>query len=503
MSSKGVRLEMMKLLDKAKIIDMHLRGMTNKEIAEELGIHRNTVGKYVREYESHAEALRRCDADDHDAIRVATEAITSAPAYDSSNRGARKWNEGMDAMLDSILADEERKRRELGPNKQMLTKSQIHGLMADAGFDIGLTTVQKKIDLKRKKPGEAFIAQSYEYGDRFEYDFGEVRLKVAGACRKFYLAVMATPASDYRFALLYENQRKQVFIDSQVRFFEHMGGSFREGVYDNMRNVVKKFVGRSEKEVNDDLLKLAAYYGFSVNVTNCFAGNEKGSVERSVEIVRNAAFAVRWEFDDLAQAQAHLDAVLAELNAGKRVDLERAALTYRRPPYEAAELQPESRVDKYSCVTYDKNQYSVPEALVGKKVLVKGYPNEVVIIAGGVEAARHARMPGKGGMSLQICHYLGTLRRKPGAIPNSVALKSAPELKEVYDKHYTERPREFVEILRSCAGEGVERAIDELLASATPAANPASARRADAIAEKARAQISLITYVGGRLRHVG
>lgn len=246
MSSKEVRLEMMTLLDKARIIDMHLRGMKNTEIAEDLGIHRNTVGKYVREYESHAEALRRCDADDRDAVRKATEAITAAPAYDTSKRGPRKWNEDMDAMLDSILADEECKRKELGSNKQMLTKTQIHGLMVDAGFDIGITTVQKRVDAKRSRPKEAFIAQSYEYGDRFEYDFREVKLRIGGVSRKLYLAVMVAPASDYRFVLLYDNQRKQIFADSQVRFFEHTGGCFKEGVYDNMRNVVKKFIGRNE-----------------------------------------------------------------------------------------------------------------------------------------------------------------------------------------------------------------------------------------------------------------
>lgn len=497
MSAKEVRLEMVTLMDKTKIIEMHLRGMSNVEVAAKLGIHRNTVAKYVKEYDALSERLRECPEDDRETVREIAEAMASEPAYDSSNRSPRKWNAEMDAKLESILKEEERKRRELGPNKQALTKAQIHQLMVDDGFDIGLTTVQNKISLKTAKAKEAYIAQEYEYGDRFEYDFGEVKLKIAGANRKLYIAVMAAPASDSRFALLYDNQRKQVFIDSQVRYFEHMGGTFREGVYDNMRNVVKKFIGPNEKEINEDLLRLAAYYGFSVNVTNCFAGNEKGSVERSVEIVRNAAFALRWEFDSIEQAQAHLDAAVAKLNEGKPVELERAALGFRRPPYECADLRPGSRVDKYSCVTYDRNQYSVPEVLVGKKVLVKGYPNEVVVMAGGIEVARHARMSGKGGMSIQIHHYLETLRRKPGAVRNSVALRSVPELKDVYDKYYTERPREFLEILRDCRCEGLEGVVAELVASACPAPNGASEGRSCAIADQARAQMALISCVGG------
>jgi transposase len=61
-----------------------------------------------------------------------------------------------------------------------------------------------------------------------------------------------------------------------VKFFEMLGGCHREIVYDNMKNVVSKFIGRNEKELNPDLVKMSMYYGFQINVTNCFAGNEKG-----------------------------------------------------------------------------------------------------------------------------------------------------------------------------------------------------------------------------------
>lgn len=44
------------------------------------------------------------------------------------------------------------------------------------------------------------------------------------------------------------NQKKDVFLDSHVRFFEMVGGVYREVVYDNMKNVVTRFIGRNEKE---------------------------------------------------------------------------------------------------------------------------------------------------------------------------------------------------------------------------------------------------------------
>lgn len=72
-------------------------------------------------------------------------------------------------------------------------------------------------------------------------------------------------------------------MDSHVRFFEMVKGVYKEVVYDNMKNVVTKFIGKTEKVLNKDLINMSLYYGFEINVTNCFSGNEKGHVEGSVK----------------------------------------------------------------------------------------------------------------------------------------------------------------------------------------------------------------------------
>lgn len=480
---------MMNLMDKSQMITLHIQGKSNREIAEIMKVSRNTVNKYIREYEKLQEQLAECDPADRERVRELTEAITAEPEYDSSGRGFRKWNAEMDALLDEILAAEEEKRRLLGPNKQMLTNKQIHELMVEAGHDIGATTVNTRINGKRAKADEAFVAQKYDYGQRFEYDFGEAKLYIAGRLRRIQMAVMCAPASDVKFALLYDNQKQDVFLDSQVRFFEFMGGTFEEGAYDNMRNVVRKFIGRNEKELNPELLKLAAYYAFAVNVTNCFAGWEKGSVESSVKVVRNRAFATEYRFDTLEDAQAHLDAVVAEMNAGKDIAAERAALRPLPPRYETADVRERAAVDKYACVTVDRNRYSVPEGLVGKEVKVKAYPNEIVAVYGGEVVARHARLEGSGGMRLDIRHYLDTLRRKPGALARSEVLAGYPTFKRIFDAYYTERPREFVEIVRANADGDAAQLEAELLACSAPAANAASARVMSAVESAAASQM--------------
>ena len=256
---------------KQEIIIRSLQGRSNRAIARELKIDRKTVNKYVKEYLEAKEEIATSESIEGERLRSLTEQMTQAPQYPKRNSPSRKWNEEMDECLDEILASEERKRALLGTSKQQLKKNQIFALMKEKGFDIGYTTVCQKINERQAKPKEAFIAQDYSYGCRFEYDFGEVILYIAGKRRKVFMAVMSAPASGYRFARLYFNQKQAVFIDSQIRFFTHMGGVFEYGVYDNMKNAVARFTGR-EKQLNPALVQFSLYYGFRVQTTNCYAG---------------------------------------------------------------------------------------------------------------------------------------------------------------------------------------------------------------------------------------
>ena len=182
-----------------------------------------------------------------------------------------------------ILEDEEKKVKILGTNKQALTKQQIFELLKKQGFTLSYSTVVLEMRRITSSGNECFIRQDYDFGDRLEYDFGEVKLVINGITKKYYIAVLSSPAGNFRWCYLYDNCKKDVFLDSHVKFFEMIGGVWKEVVYDNMRNVVSKFIGRNEKELNEDLVKMSLYYGFDINVTNAFSGNEKGYVEGSVK----------------------------------------------------------------------------------------------------------------------------------------------------------------------------------------------------------------------------
>lgn len=432
-------------MKKYEVIDLHLKGMSRRQISKFLGISRNTVSKYIDRYEKDV-ALIVEDNDSHDKRNI-IESIVEMSKYDSSNRKAFKYNEDIDSLLDKILADEEKKNERLGPHhKQKLSKSQIHHLIVEAGHNIGLSTISNKINEKRNKKKEVYIKQEYPFGQRFEYDFGEVKLMINGSYTKGFLAVMTSPASGFRWAYLYHSSKMDVFIDSQVKFFEMVKGTYEEGVYDNMRNVVSKFIGRNEKEINEELIKLALYYGFSINVTNCYSGNEKGTVESAVKWIRNKVFAIKYEFDTFEEADKYLQQELVKINEGSLIKEEMKYLKPYKPRYETTHIELRC-VDKYSFIKVDSNIYSVPDSLVGKNILIKIYPNDIDVYYKQEKVASHIRMAGKNKTCIDINHYLNTFLRKPGAVRNSTALKSIPELKDIFDKYYKENPKSFIEKL--------------------------------------------------------
>jgi len=431
-------------MEKNTIITLKLKGKSNREIARETGINRKTVARYWAEYQQLTGQLRP-DGDN----RAVQELIISKPQYDSTSRGPLKYTPQIDKAIDEILESEAEKARELGDShKQKLSTRQIHWLLSQAGHDIGLTTVTTQLKEKRNKIAEAFIRQEYDFGDRLEYDFGEVKLVIKGEVGKYYLAVFGSPRGKFRWAYLYNNQKKEVFLDSHVRFFEMVKGVYREAVYDNMKNVVTRFIGKNEKELNADLVAMSTYYGFSLNVTNCFRGNEKGYVESSVKTVRKEVFAVRYRFDSIEDAEEYLEAELIRMNGKSLIEEEMKHLLPWHPPLELSQLS-EQTVDKYSFVRVDNNFYSVPEYLVGRSVTVRRYVKEIVIYSGMNEVCRHKKKDGCGDMSVNIFHYLDTLTKKPGAIRNSKALRSEAELKAVFDSYFTTNTREFIEILRA------------------------------------------------------
>lgn len=432
------------LMDKSSIIKLKEQGYSNRKVEKMLKINRKTIAKYWNEYQTNIEKLN--NTKDDLEIKEIQEKIVAKPKYNSKNRVKRKITPEFITALKNILNEELEKEKILGTNKQALTKLQIYELLKKQGFDVSYSSVANEIAKIKNSGKECFIRQDYEFGDRLEYDFGEVKLVINGITRKYYIAVLSSPAGNFRWCYLYDNCKKEIFLDSHVRFFKMLGGVYKEIVYDNMRNVVTKFIGKNEKELNEDLVKMSIYYGFEINVTNAFSGNEKGYVEGSVKYLRNKIFAENYKFISEEAAIEYMESQLIKLNENSQIEEEKKHLKIAKPPLELANIT-SSVVNKYGFIQIENNFYSVPEYLVGRKVISKIYYNKILVYSDYELICEHKKIDGTKKISADIRHYLKTLSKKPGALKNSYALKSNPILRTIYNKYYIQKPKDFIQII--------------------------------------------------------
>lgn len=432
------------LMDKSSIIKLKEQGYSNRKVEKMLKINRKTIAKYWNEYQTNIEKLN--NTKDDLEIKEIQEKIVAKPKYNSKNRVKRKITPEFITALKNILNEELEKEKILGTNKQALTKLQIYELLKKQGFDVSYSSVANEIAKIKNSGKECFIRQDYEFGDRLEYDFGEVKLVINGITRKYYIAVLSSPAGNFRWCYLYDNCKKEIFLDSHVRFFKMLGGVYKEIVYDNMRNVVTKFIGKNKKELNEDLVKMSIYYGFEINVTNAFSGNEKGYVEGSVKYLRNKIFAENYKFISEEAAIEYMESQLIKLNENSQIEEEKKHLKIAKPPLELANIT-SSVVNKYGFIQIENNFYSVPEYLVGRKVTSKIYYNKILVYSDYELICEHKKIDGTKKISADIRHYLKTLSKKPGALKNSYALKSNPNLRTIYNKYYIQKPKDFIQII--------------------------------------------------------
>ncbi|MEM6767866.1 MAG: IS21 family transposase [Bacteroidota bacterium] len=435
------------------IIDYFRKGKSQREISRELGISRNTVRKYISHYQGKL-------TDGSGAISSAGQ--ISAPVYDSSSRSRRKLTEEVVAKIASYLSANEQKRRS-GKSKQQMKNVDIHAALLDAGYDIGYSTVCEYIHKYKSRSKEVFIRQRYTPGSSVEFDWGEVKLEIGGKQKQLMLAVFTSCYSNHRWSMLFYRQDMVSFLQAHVSYFSSVGYVSGEVVYDNMRVAVRRFaLKQSDKQPTEALLKLSAYYGFSYRFCNVGKGNEKGHVERSVEVIRRKAFCRTDRFESLEQANAHLQVVCEKINQGRvkgrdqsiaeAFELETSYMREAPPAYVACSLK-QVKVNKYSCIRLDNNFYSLKEGYVGRQVEVRIYAHRIEIrdpqtLPGDTPLGLHPRRHSREQWYIQLDHYLQTLSQKPGALKQSEAWYQAdPRLHSLFKAYFENQPRIFIELL--------------------------------------------------------
>ncbi len=460
---------LIKLNKKHDILQQYMfEGKSKRSIASELHVSRNTVRKYINEYEEARNNLL-LNGEEIDKDRI-IKLISQESKYDSSKRRPTVITEEIIDKIKFYLKQND-KYKQLGIKKQCMKAIDIHDALIEDGYTLSYSTTCGYVNRLQEKAKEAYIKQDYDYGDICEFDWGDVKLDINGKIKVFKMAVFTSAKGNYRFAVLYRKEATQFFLDAHVMFFEHTGGVYKTMVYDNMRVAVAKFIGKTEKEATKGLKSISLYYGFNYRFCNARKGNEKGHVEKSVEYIRRKAFSKNIEFNSLEEANTYLLSILDKLNnqTKKALDnrsplqvfeIEKEHLLQKPPTYDIA-VSKDLRVDKYSTIIIEGNKYSIPDNLVSKFVFVKIYPNKIRCYYKNTLIVTHKRLYGFNQWSLEIEHYKRTLLKKPGAISGSLAFKQInAKLQEIYHSHFVDQPKTFIEFLDLVTAYGLNEIED-------------------------------------------
>src|ERR1700730_6685105 len=211
--------------------------------------------------------------------------------------------------------------------------------------------------------------------------------------------------------------------------------------------------------------ELVSHYLFQERFGRPGKGNDKGKVEALVKYSRanfltpvphapsfetvNAALEERCCARQAERAGRH------EQTIGERLIANQAVLrALPELPFEPCDKRP-AKVSSTALVRYRMNDYSAPTAYGFRDVLVKGFVDEVAIICGASEIARHPRVYGRGQFVFDPKHYLALLEQKAGALDQAAPLQNwtLPEplqhLRRLLEARMGNRgKREFIQALR-------------------------------------------------------
>jgi transposase len=284
------------------------------------------------------------------------------------------------------------------------------------GYPGGYTAVKAYLRTRRP-PRPLHFEQRFEVepGAQAQVDFATFKPPF-GTVQALLVVLSWSRALWVRFGF----QQDQLTVLSGLhRAFVAFGGVPRSLLFDRMRTAVSGAQPDGAAVFNAELLRFADHYGFQPAACRPYRAKTKGRVERAVSYLRGSFFYAR-SFRDLADLNAQCEQWLQHTANARthattgqtpteRLTLERAHL---RPLPTAAyipQLTFGRRVSHDGFVSYNGNDYSVPDGLASREVQVRASLEELYLLQEGRLLATHPLLEGRGERRRDPQHHRGRL----------------------------------------------------------------------------------------------
>jgi len=373
--------------------------------------------------------------------------------------------------IDAILKGDEE-----APRKQRHTAAKIFRRLRDEHcYPGGEERVRLYVRAQQRRHVETFIPLDHDPGQRVEADFGHIYVDFPEGRRQVPVLLATWAYSNCPFAIALATERTEAVLHGLVEAFAFFEAVPRELWWDNPKTVAPFIFKGRQRGLHERYAALASHYRFEPLFCLVREPQEKPRVEGRVKFCQRDWATPVPTAKDLAELNAHLrscairDRERTQTNQsetiGQRFARDRdQALSLPVHPFDPCVPQP-AQVDKYQTVHFDRNRYSVPRCWAFRAVTVKGYVDQIQVVAGEQVIARHARSYGQGELIVDPLHYLAALARKPAALDHANVFRNwelpaiFAELRQALEKQYGSPSggRHFIRVLQLLAQHPVER----------------------------------------------
>lgn len=388
---------------KAKLRD----GKSNRQIARDLGISRNTVRKFL--------------------LRKSTESVSY-----KRNKTQKRVTGIFIPIIEAWLAEDEH-----APRKQRHTAQRIYErLKEEYEFPGSARRIREIVAVLRNKQSEVYLPLAFEPGEMAQVDWGEVWIWLGGVYRKVYVFVITLNYSGGIYVEAFERMVQEAFFQGHANAFIFFGGVPVTLTYDNLKTAVLKILKGRNRLENERFIAFRSAYLFDSRFCNPAKGNEKGRVENMVKFTEHNLFtpvpvvSSLTELNSLLKErclkyQEHTQA-RQQKSVGERMNEERKQwLPLPIYPPECCRIL-SVNVDKSSLVQFETNKYSVPSEYAYKTLWLKAFTDRIEITDMEKTIVIHPRLKGKLQESILFEHYRKVLERKPGGWQHLRAVNKEP-----------------------------------------------------------------------------
>ena len=452
------------------------KNKSNRKIALDIGVDRNTVNEYVKNLQSSGKSFDELlKLEEYELQKL----FPSKEALDGNRY----------AVLHGLFPGFVNELKKPGCTRQHLWHRYEQEHLDHYGYSQFCQLFSNWLNSKKASGKLNHIA-----GDKLYIDYAGKKLQIVdkhtGEVRDVEVFVGILPASSYTYVEASYDQTRESLVKSVGNCLRFFGGVPQAIVPDNLKSAVTES-SKYEPVINKTFRDMGHYYGCVINPTRAYSPQDKALVEGAVKLVYQRIYydMSNMTFFSLKELNKQIRKLLERYNSYKLqttgisrfkqfVELEQEYLNplpaelYKIKYYNRAKVQKMG----YIFLSEKKNYYSVPYRYIGKQVEVHHTIDTVEIYYKKQRIATHSKSHRRGNyttikdhLSSTHRYYLSWNKKFFVKMASSIGINTASYVAKLIDQQtYPEigfkRSQGIISLKNKYPKERIEAACEKALA---------------------------------------